>query len=282
MLFPEDRAAFLGSVLRSAPSILSITIALLVAALTWSHASPVTTMLIIGLVFEVIGSYGIAAAQFLDASRWAMEPPWGGLSWVAIWMLSFTVCPEPAALGAHRGSGIGHVGAGHRRLCDGDGSRADPAVAVAVLLQLVIPYLLVVLIAHVSARIIYRLGTEIKRARELGQLRAGRAAGPGRHGRGVARAASAARAARGHQADAARSRSAARSPERQSELHARFEREAQATAVAALAAHHRALRLRRRRRRRVLLRDGAARRLRLSMRWSSGSARSRPSAPFIC
>ena len=40
----------------------------------------------------------------------------------------------------------------------------------------------------------------------------------------------------------------------------RFEREAQATAQPALAAHRRALRLRRRRRRRVLLRDGAARR----------------------
>ena len=79
-----------------APSALSIAAALAFAALTLSSRVPVTTILVVGLVFEVIGSYGIAAAQFLNVSQWAIEPPWGGLSWVAIWMLGFTVMtPTP-------------------------------------------------------------------------------------------------------------------------------------------------------------------------------------------
>jgi hypothetical protein len=45
--------------------------------------------------------------QYLDVSRYATEPPWAGLSWVAVWMLGFTVIiPSPprralvAALGS--------------------------------------------------------------------------------------------------------------------------------------------------------------------------------------
>src|SRR6266545_1514951 len=83
ILFPEDRAMFLSSALRWVPSIVSITTALLLAALTYSRRVDVRTVLDLGLAFEVVGSFGIAAAQYLDPSRYAAGPPWLGLSWVA-------------------------------------------------------------------------------------------------------------------------------------------------------------------------------------------------------
>src|SRR3989441_979478 len=46
--------------------------------------------------------------------------------------------------------------------------RLDPA---QVFFGLVFPYLLVVGMAYVGARVVYQLGTEVKRARELGSYR---------------------------------------------------------------------------------------------------------------
>jgi hypothetical protein len=230
MLFPDERAAFASSVLRSAPSLISITIALLVAALTWSHRVPVPTVLRIGLVFEVVGSYGIAAAQYLDASRWAAEPPWGGLSWVAVWMLGYTVLvpspPRRALTAALASASSVPVIAGLAMALDLVPIHLLP---LRFLFKLVIPYLLVVLIAHVAACILYRLGNEITRARELGSYELIERLGFGGMGevwrarhRLLARPA----AIKLMRAEVV----GGSSPERQTELHARFEREAQTTA----------------------------------------------------
>src|SRR5262245_2943982 len=96
ILFSEERARFLASAIRWAPSTISIAAALLVAALTCNRRISVKTVLTLGLMFEVAACFGIAAAQFLDASRYAGDKPWAGLSWVAVWMSSFTVIiPSP-------------------------------------------------------------------------------------------------------------------------------------------------------------------------------------------
>src|SRR5262245_52849031 len=83
VLLSDQRARFLASAIRWAPSTISIAAALLVAALTWNRRIRVETVLTLGLVFEVAASFGIAAAQFLDASHYTVVPPWAGLSWVA-------------------------------------------------------------------------------------------------------------------------------------------------------------------------------------------------------
>jgi serine/threonine-protein kinase len=230
MLFPDERAAFFGSVLRWAPSTVSIAAALCVAALTCTRRVAIRTVLIVGLLFEVAGSYGIAAAQFLDPSRWANSLPWGGLSWVAVWMLSFTVIvpspPRRARIAALASASSVPVVVGVVMVAD----LAPVAIApLRFFFQLVLPYLLVVLIADVGARIVYHLGTEIARARELGSYELVERLDRGGMG----------------EVWRARHRLLARpaaiklmrhevlggsSLERQADLHARFEREAQATA----------------------------------------------------
>ena len=169
ILFSEQRARFLASPIRWAPSTISIAVALLVAAVTWNRRIAVEIVLTLGLVFEVAASFGIAAAQFLDASRYAVAPPWAGLSWVAVWMCSFTVIipsPPRRALAAALASAasvplmVGFVMA----------MNLTPMQisAFRFFILLVLPYLLVVLIAYVGARVVYNLGAELNRARELG------------------------------------------------------------------------------------------------------------------
>ena len=172
ILFTDERARFLSGPLRWAPSTISIATALIVAALTWKRQIPVEVVLKMGLVFEVVASFGIAAAQFLDAKLYTTQPPWAGLSWVAVWMASFTVIipsPPRSALAAALAS-----------------AASVPLVVGAVMAMnltplrlspfrffnlLVLPYLLVVLIAYVGSRVVYKLGADLHRARELGSYR---------------------------------------------------------------------------------------------------------------
>ena len=169
IIFSEERVRFFASPLRWAPSTISITMALLVAALTWTRGLAVKTLLTLGLVFEVVASFGIAAAQFLDPVRYDVAPPWAGLSWVAVWMCSFTVIipsPPRRALAAALASAtsvpltVGFV------MVTGLTPLQTSAFRFFVLI--VLPYLLVVLVAFVGARVVYNLGTALNRAQELG------------------------------------------------------------------------------------------------------------------
>lgn len=150
--FPEERANFLSSVLRWGPSTFSIAAALALAALTWNRRIAVGTVLILGLVFEVIGSFGIAAAQYDDVTRYVTEPASAGLSWVAVWMLGFTVIiPSPPrwALVAALAS------ASSVPLVVGFVVAMDPVLEISRRLfffQFVVPYVLVVMIAYVRRR----------------------------------------------------------------------------------------------------------------------------------
>jgi eukaryotic-like serine/threonine-protein kinase len=228
LLFAQARPHFFGSVLNWAPSTVSIAFALIVAALTRNRRIPVRTVLTLGLWFEVIGSFGIAAAQYLDGQRYATEPPWAGLSWVAVWMLAFTVMipsPPRKALVAALAS------ASSAPIVVGIVAANEPTVdvpAVPFFFAMVVPYLLVVLIAYVGARVVYRLGTELKRARELGSYELVERLGSG--GMGEVWRAEHRLLARPAAIKLIRPELlGASSPERRSELYSRFKREAQAT-----------------------------------------------------
>jgi serine/threonine-protein kinase len=231
ILFPDERARYLASALHWAPSVLSIAAALAVAAVTSSRRLPVAAIPIIALAFEVVGSYGIAAAQFLDVSRWTLEPPWGGLSWVAIWMLGFTVMtPTPPrwalAAGFLSASSVPVI-VGFVILTEPGAPELTP---IRFFFRVALPYLLVMIVGYVSAGLIYRLGSELRRARELGSYRLIERLGSGGMGevwRAQHRLLARPAAIKLMRPEAMGGSTAGRS----SELHARFEREAQATSL---------------------------------------------------
>jgi hypothetical protein len=158
------------------PASLSIVAALVVALLTTRRTIPPTRFIAIGLVFEVVGSFGIAGAQdwgIYQGLAYRMEHlEIFGLSWVAVWMLTFTIAiparPWHALLAAGvSGSAVPVIMA----LTMKYGGTSIVLPPLYFFLGLVFPYMLVVLMAYVGAHIIYRLGLEERRARDLGSYR---------------------------------------------------------------------------------------------------------------
>ena len=157
------------------PTVASILIGLVVAVLASSTRVSWRAKMHLGLLFEVVGSYGIALAMYVDAERYATTPivffvvsP----SWIAIWMIVYSiVVPAPPG----------------RALFALLASASAPAVLMCTALQRagllhvftpetfffahVFPYIICVILAYVSARIMVTLGADVSRARELGSYR---------------------------------------------------------------------------------------------------------------
>jgi len=157
-----DRARFLGSFLQWGPGVIGIGVALLVAAVIRSRRLPLPAAMNIGLAFEVVSSYAIVAAEFGDPESLEIHRGYLGLSWVAVWVVLFTVvvptAPRRALLAALASVSAVPVVIGVMMASGITSLRLDPG---PFFFGLVFPYLLVVCMA-------YYLGTEIKRARELG------------------------------------------------------------------------------------------------------------------
>jgi plasmid stabilization system protein ParE len=172
LLFPGDRARFLGSFVQWGPSVIGIVVALSVAAAIRSARLGLPTAMNIGLAFEIVSSYAIAAAEFADPMGLEMHRGLLGLSWVAVWVVLFTVVaptsPRRAVLAALASVSSVPVIIGLLIASGSTSFRLGPA---QFFFGLVFPYLLVVGMAYVGARVVYHLGTEVKRARELGSYR---------------------------------------------------------------------------------------------------------------
>ncbi len=172
LLFPADRARFLGSFAQWGPGVIGIVVALLVAAVIRSARLLPPTAMNLGLAFEIASSYAIAAAEFADPMGLEMHGGFMGLSWVAVWVVLFTVvvptAPRRAVLAALASVSAVPVIIGLMIASGATSLRIAPA---QFFFGLVFPYLLVVGMAYVGARVVYYLGTEVKRARELGSYR---------------------------------------------------------------------------------------------------------------
>ncbi|HEY9505787.1 MAG TPA: hypothetical protein VIQ27_07440, partial [Gemmatimonadales bacterium] len=172
LLLPSERGHFLGSPVQWAPSAIGIVVALLVAAAVASRRVPLPAVMSLGLAFEVVSSYAIAAAEFADPAAIENHRGMLGLSWVAVWVVLFTVVvpttPRRALLAALASVSSVPVVIG---LVLGTGSTTARLDPLQFFFGLVFPYLLVVGMAYVGARVVYHLGKEVKRARELGSYR---------------------------------------------------------------------------------------------------------------
>jgi serine/threonine-protein kinase len=172
LLVPDDRAQFLGTFARWGPAAIGIVIGLLVSLVIRSERFPISAVMNLGLIFEVVSSYAIAAAEFADPQSLEMHRGWLGLSWVAVWVVLFTVVvpttPRRALLTALASVSSVPVIIGLMIAAGYTSLRVEPAL---FFIGLVFPYLLVAGMAYVGARIVYQLGTEVKRARELGSYR---------------------------------------------------------------------------------------------------------------
>jgi len=164
-----------GDLTHWAPTVASILTGIVVATLASSPRIPWRAKLHLGLVFQVLGSYGIALAMYSGAERFASTPMVFfalGPSWVAIWMIVYSIV-VPAPLG--------------RALLALLASASAPGVVIGYSLQhaglmhiftpgmfflhYVFPYLICVGMAYSGARIMVTLGVDVSRARELGSYR---------------------------------------------------------------------------------------------------------------
>lgn len=171
LLVPADRAQLLGSFGQWGPNVIPIAVALLVGVVIQSDRVPLPLVMSIGLAFEVASSYGIAAAEFGTPPYLDMRGRLG-LSWVAVWTVLFTVVvptrPHRSAMAALASVSSVPVVVGLTIASGATSFRPEP---VQFFFGLVFPYLLVVAMAYVGSRVVYTLGTEVRRARELGSYR---------------------------------------------------------------------------------------------------------------
>jgi eukaryotic-like serine/threonine-protein kinase len=233
LIIPQNRALFFSEPHLFLPEMISVTAALVVGGLLSARRIAARVKLYAGLVFEILGSFGIAAAEYhhITAPITFRDGAGGfGLSWVAPWVLLFSVVvpsrprvallsaglslaapPLIYALGVARASNV-PLGPGH------------------FFFALVFPYFIVLIMAYVGSRVVYTLGTAVRKAREMGSYRLGERLGSG--GMGEVWRAQHRMLARPAAIKLIRPEVlGARDPESRNVLVRRFEREAQATAL---------------------------------------------------
>jgi serine/threonine-protein kinase len=169
-LVQERREILFQGPLHWLPGVLSIAVALSVVAAIQTVRMRPAVVTALALTFEVVSSYGIAAAEFADVGGLHVGGGWMGLSWVAVWMLLYNVAvpmlPRHAMFAALAAvTSVPVIVVVSLRL------HGMAVGAVDLFFVFVFPYLLVVIMAYVGARVVYALGTEVSRARELGSYR---------------------------------------------------------------------------------------------------------------
>jgi serine/threonine-protein kinase len=180
LFIPEDRARFFSTFIQWGPSVIGMVVAVLVAWVIQSPRFSLPAAMNLGQAFEVVSSYAIAAAEFGDPMSIQTHQGFLGLSWVAVWVVLFTIVvptsPRRAVLAALASVSAVPVVIG---VVVASGAASSPVSPLPFFFGLVFPYLLVVAMAYVGARVVYQLSTEVRRARELGSYRLEKKLGEG-------------------------------------------------------------------------------------------------------
>ncbi len=165
-------AAEFDTPLNWAPPTMMILASLVVLGLAISEWLAPSSIITAGLVYQVIVSYCIALSQYYDAfvgiQTEYISVDLIGVSPVALWMLFFTVLvpskPRHALVALTMSGSAVPVTMG---LLARFGNA--PHFPVPDFIALFVgPYVFTVILSYVAALVIYRLGTDIRRARELG------------------------------------------------------------------------------------------------------------------
>ena len=173
LLFEADRRMVFGSPILWLPGALRLRLR------WWSPPSSACRRLSLNRgwpfasVFEIASSYGIAASEFLQPGL-TFQGPWIGLSWVAVWMLLFTIV-IPSTPRRSVMAGLAASSAVPAMVVMSITIYLPPPIpdgfAFGFFFTFIFPYLLVVGMAYVGARVISALGNEVRKARELGSYR---------------------------------------------------------------------------------------------------------------
>jgi serine/threonine-protein kinase len=158
------------------PGAISVTIAFAVAVLAGSRRVPLQTIMNIGVAFEIVAAYSIAISTYWGVYRGlAYEPEHLtiiGLSFVAPWIMFYTIVipnqPKKALLAATLAATSVPVALVLSARYGGSTIRLDPGGWITVV---VVPYALIVLTAWIGARVVFKLGTAVRKAREMGSYR---------------------------------------------------------------------------------------------------------------
>ena len=231
----QDRAMMFAEPGNWVPPIASIAGGVLVALLISHPRIPGRLKLHAGLAFEVLASLGIALAEYRNIASpmlvtKEMLPDGFGLSWVAPWVLLFGVIvptrPRTALIAAALSTATVPLA-----YAAGVALGTNlPLPAHHFFFVLIFPYLIVLIMVYVGARVVYRLGAAVSKARELGSYRLGERLGSG--GMGEVWRAQHRMLARPAAIKLIRPEAlGAGDPERRNLMVRRFEREAQATAL---------------------------------------------------
>lgn len=168
---PEWRSFYWGNPENWVPALISIAMALVIWALAMSPRMPLSTVMNVGLAFEVVSCYGIALAEYLEPTRLNLNG-WIGLSWVAAWAPLFTVViptrPVKAALVTLVSVLSVPIVIGFMVVSERTTFRPD---VNRFFFWTVLPYLLITIMAYVGARVVYTLGRAVTEARDLGSYR---------------------------------------------------------------------------------------------------------------
>ena len=232
LLIPEARAIVFSAPGQWLPPLLSIGGALLVAGVVSLPRVSDRVKVGFGLAFEVLGSFGIAAAQYQNITGPIMQAPSGragyGLSWVAAWVLLFSVVvPTPPRVAVLTATfSVAAVPLTYAAgVALGTNQRLDP---LEFFFSLVFPYIVVLVMVYVGSRVVSGLGAAVRKARELGSYRLVKLLGEG----GMGEVWRAEHRMLARPAAIKLIRPVVRATEIQSrQLVRRFEREAQATAL---------------------------------------------------
>ena len=169
LIDPAARGLFFSELKHWLPPAVSIVAALLVAFAMRADVGRVTKVRL-GILFEILGSYGIAYAEYHNLvpegmlSRDQVGPGGVGLSFVTAWVMLFTIAipapPRMALAAALLSMSAVPVVVG---LTIASGTTEFVVTRGEFFMGLIFPNLLIVGMAYLGARIVYRMG-EVWRA----------------------------------------------------------------------------------------------------------------------